>query len=333
MEASEERPLKSTEISKMNFYIIGGLGHIGSYLIRELPKRFSNSNFIIIDNLSTSGYSSLFNLNKKYKYEFIHSDIKDLNLENRIRKKDVVIHLAALTNTWESFKKPEIYKKTNYGNSKFLVDLCSKKKSNLIFMSSTSVYNTKKKIINEECSKNELKPDSPYSKIKLKEENLIKVMSKKSNFNYLILRLGTIAGISPGMKFHTVVNKFCWQAVQNLPLTVWKSFRNISRPYLDLKDLNSAIVFLIKKKFHNKTFNLVTENLTTIELINKIKKFLPNIKINSEQKTNLKPNSFNVSNKKISEFNFIFRGNINERIFDTISLLKNSNNIKIDKTI
>ena len=65
----------------MNFYIIGGLGHIGSYLIRNLPKFFPKSNFIIIDNLSTQKYSSLFNLNKKYKYKFIYSDIKDLNLQ------------------------------------------------------------------------------------------------------------------------------------------------------------------------------------------------------------------------------------------------------------
>ena len=311
----------------MNFYIIGGLGHIGSYLIRNLPKFFPKSNFIIIDNLSTQKYSSLFNLNKKYKYKFIYSDIKDLNLQKILKKEDIVIHLAALTNAWESFKIPKIYKKKNFGNTKFIVESCLKKKSNLIFMSSTSVYNTKNKFISEDCQKKELKPDSPYSKIKLEEENLIKINSKKFNLNYLILRLGTIAGTSPGMQFHTAVNKFCLQAVQGIPLSLWKNFRLISKPYLDLKDLNLALVFLIKNKINKETLNLVTNNMTTIELIKIIKKFLPKIKIISKNKNGLKPNSFIVNNEKISKLKFKFKGNIKNRISDTISLLRNSNNI------
>ena len=70
----------------MNFYIIGGLGHIGSFLIRNLPKYFLKSNFIIIDNLSTSRYSSLFNLNKKYKYKFVYSDVKKTNFKKILKK-------------------------------------------------------------------------------------------------------------------------------------------------------------------------------------------------------------------------------------------------------
>ena len=312
----------------MNFYIIGGLGHIGSFLIRNLPKYFLKSNFIIIDNLSTSRYSSLFNLDKKYKYKFMYSDVKKINLKKILKKEDVVINLAALTNAWESFRIPKIYKETNFSNTKFIVEACSKKKANLIFMSSTSVYNTKKKVVDENCSVDELKPDTPYSKIKLEEEKLIKFKSKKYNFNYLILRLGTIAGVSPGMRFHTAVNKFCWQAVYNLPLTIWKNFINVSKPYLDLKDLNLAMTFLIKNRKYNKTFNLVTNNLTTIELVNIIKKFLPSLKITFEKKIDLKPNSFLVNNKNINDMHFKFKGNIKKRIFDTISLLKNSNNVK-----
>ena len=58
-----------------------------------------------------------------------------------------------------------------------------------------------------------LHPQSPYARCKLKEENYIKKIfkSKQINDKFNILRFGTIFGYSPGMRFHTAVNKFCWQ--------------------------------------------------------------------------------------------------------------------------
>ena len=43
---------------------------------------------------------------------------------------------------------------------------------------------------------------------------------------FIILRFGTIYGVSSGMRFHTAVNKFCYQAAFNKPLTVWKTALN-----------------------------------------------------------------------------------------------------------
>ena len=39
---------------------------------------------------------------------------------------------------------------------------------------------------------------------------------------YLILRFGTIFGTSVGMRFHTAINKFCYEVVMKRPLTIWK---------------------------------------------------------------------------------------------------------------
>ena len=44
--------------------ITGGTGHIGSFLIRSLPLDFKKSKIIILDNMSTNRYCSLFNLPK-----------------------------------------------------------------------------------------------------------------------------------------------------------------------------------------------------------------------------------------------------------------------------
>ena len=44
-------------------------------------------------------------------------------------------------------------------------------KKKLIFPSSTSVYGTQSKIVDEECTIDDLKPQSPYAEVKLIEEN------------------------------------------------------------------------------------------------------------------------------------------------------------------
>ena len=51
----------------MKILITGGLGHIGSYLIKNLNKLKKVKEIYIIDNFYTNRYSSLFKLPKTKK--------------------------------------------------------------------------------------------------------------------------------------------------------------------------------------------------------------------------------------------------------------------------
>ena len=112
--------------------------------------------------------------------------------------------LASITNAEESFKIKELIFKNNYGIFKNIVNFCIKKKAKLIHLSSTSVYGQQSKLVDENF--NNLLPQSPYAEVKVLEESYLKKNSKK--LKYVTLRLGTITGISKGMRFHTAVNKF-----------------------------------------------------------------------------------------------------------------------------
>ncbi len=311
----------------MNFIITGALGHIGSKLIRDLPKSFPKSSFHIIDNFLTQRYSSLFNLPKNINYNFINGDINKIDISNIFKKNSIVIHLAAITNAQDSFKNSNLIEKNNLQSTKKISNLCLKYNAKLIMISTTSVYGTQSTLVNESCKKNDLRPQSPYAEYKLKEENFVKKLNKKNNLRCTILRFGTIYGTSQGMRFHTAVNKFCFQASNNQPITIWKTAYNQKRPYLEINDAIRSLVFVIKNNlFDGEIYNVLTGNHTVKDVVSKIKIYKKNISLRFVNNKIMNQLSYEVSNDKFKKKGFKFRGNMKKAIKTTLILLNNINN-------
>lgn len=305
----------------MRLFITGGLGHIGSGILENTNNLNYFKEIIVIDNLLSKKISLLFNLKTKIPIKFMDADVINLNLKKLLSKNDVVIHLAAITNAAESFKIKNKLFLNNYLSTKVVVEACKKKKARFIFASSTSVYGSNDKLMIED-DKNNLNPQSPYAECKIKEERYIFKTQKNSKFNFIILRLGTIFGVSRGMRFHTAVNKFCYQAANNKPLTVWRTAYNQERPYLDLNDAIKCIKFIIQKNlFKNQIYNVVTENLSIKELLKNIKKY-KKVKIKYVNSKIMNQLSYKASCEKIMEFGFKFSGNIDLQIKKTLDSLK-----------
>ena len=142
----------------------------------------------------------------------------------------------------------------------------------------------------------------------------------------VILRLGTIFGTSPGMRFHTAINKFCWQAVMGTPLTVWKTAYDQKRPYLDLIDaIRVMVFFLTNDKFDGRVYNVVTLNATVREVVDSIKTFIPDLKVDFVDSRIMNQLSYEVLSNRFKSKGFVFSGNMKRGIKETIDLLKNSN--------
>ena len=227
-----------------------------------------------------------------------------------------MIHLAAVTNAEASLEDPEKVFKNNLKGTELMLEVCSKKNIKLIFPSSTSVYGTSKEEVTED-NKSFVNPQSPYAECKVEEENLIK---KEMLEDSVILRLGTIFGVSPGMRFHTAVNKFCWQAVMQIPLTVWKTALNQYRPYLDLDDACRAFLFFLKKETKDASiYNVNTSNFTVSEIIQNIRVYIDNLEVELIDSKIMNQLSYNVLNKKVIDLGFKFEGNLDKGISETIN--------------
>lgn len=298
----------------MRLLITGGCGHIGSYLIRNIL----NKKITVVDNLLTQRYTSLFNLQNQIK--FSEMDIDELTVDD-LHGHDIVLHLAAITDAAGSFGNKKEMEDVNITKTKVLIDKCIEAGvKKFIFPSSTSVYGVAADEVYEDESKF-LNPQSPYAESKIEIENYL----KESNIDYVIFRFGTIFGFSEGMRFHTAVNKFCYQSSLNLPLTIWKENYNQVRPYLGLRDCYHSIMMAIDGKLPNGVYNVVSENKKLSDIVNIVRKHNPNLKINFVDTPLLNQYSYNVNYEKIHNLGFRRMDKLKQVIPTILNTLYNLN--------
>ena len=260
----------------MNLMITGACGHIGSYIVRNFLREKKVKKIVLIDSLKISKINSILDLKSK-KIIFKDIDISKKNSLKNMKNINCVIHCASLTNAENSFKIKKVMYKNNINCMKNIILFCIKNKSKLIHLSSTSVYGSQSKEVFE-YEKKFINPQSPYAKIKIIEEEMLKKNSK--NLKFITFRLGTISGVSPGMRFHTAVNKFCLNASLNKEINIYETAYNQFRPYLSLKDAYNAFNYFLKNnRINNNTYNLLSDNFTVKQIISVIKKFKNKIKI------------------------------------------------------
>jgi nucleoside-diphosphate-sugar epimerase len=241
--------------------ITGALGHIGSRLIREW-----NEPMVLVDDLSTQRYASLFDLQRDFTFHL--ADITTVDWQPLLKDVYAVIHLAAATDASESHRDREKYIRINYLGTKRLADACADAGVRLFFPSTTSVYGSSEVVVKEESG---LNPQCPYAESKLMAENYLK---SNKDLRFVICRFGTIYGWSIGMRFHTAVNVFTWQAINNLPLTVYQTALHQKRPYLYLGDAIKAIKHIFYHDlFDQQTYNVLTGNHTVNDIVSTLKQF------------------------------------------------------------
>jgi UDP-glucose 4-epimerase len=306
----------------MKILVTGALGHIGSRLIRELYFSFPGCKILMVDNLMTQRYCSLFNLPKEGNYQFFEGDITQMELMPLLVGVDVVVHLAAITDAAGSFGRAEQVEQNNFYSTKRLAEACADSEVRLITLSSTSVYGTQSDLVDEDCSEAELQPQSPYAVTKLKEEQLVQQLVKNRRLRASILRFGTIFGISPGMRFHTAVNKFCWQAAMGQPITVWSTAYDQKRPYLELGDACKAIEHIIRKElFDGRVYNVLTLNASVRQVVDTIREFAPAVKLQFVDNKIMNQMSYEVNDQRFCGTGFRSEGNLSLSIKEEISLL------------
>lgn len=317
----------------MNILITGGLGFAGSVITEHLlNKGFKVS---VIDKL-LFGNNHLKHYKKNKNFQFKKIDILDYaKVEEYFKNNhfDIVFHLAAIVGDPASKVNLDLTKRTNLDASIRLFNISKKYKvSKFIFFSTCSNYGLSKnsKLLKENDS---LKPLSPYAKTKVNFEKFL--LRNNSKIKKIILRISTLYGISPRMRFDLTINEFAKKIYYKEKFDVYHA--DTWRPYLNLKDLALIVEKLImsNKLTQNKNiFNtgFSEENYTKRNIINFVSGLLPKNKsfkyVNSDHfdKRDYKVNFSKIKRLKIKKTISIKKG-IKEIInFIKSSKKKNFNN-------
>lgn len=311
----------------MKLVVTGALGHIGSAFIRGAATRFPDAEIVMIDNLSTQRYPSLFDLPAACRYRFVEGDLRTVSLASLLESADAAIHLAAITDAAGSVDRAEEVEANNFLGTEAMAKACVAADCRLITLSSTSVYGTQKALVDEDCDAEDLAPQSPYARTKLQEERLVSAMAADEGLKAVALRFGTIFGPSTGMRFHTAVNKFCWQAVMGLPITVWRTAYDQKRPYLDLQDAVAALSLAVENDQlqDGSVYNVLTCNSTVREVVEAIRVLRPELTVEFVDNRIMNQLSYEVACEKFRGLGFKPSGDLASGVAATIKMLEAAN--------
>jgi len=299
--------------------ITGGAGYLGSELMRELPKdkRFAGTTIRVLDNMFRERYVSLWNLPKDAKYEMMEGDIRNKeDVKKAMQDVEIVYDLAGITNAPLSFEREELTKEVNYGGALVVLKEALNKGAELIYSSTASVYGPTEGVVDETF---ECKPVSPYGKYKLMAEQEILKSAKENGLRGTTLRLGTVYGWTIGMRFDTVIDRFCYLASIGMPLTIYDSAVNEKRPYAHVKDVMRGFLFAAgRKDMHGETFNLVGHNAGVGEVADAIKEVLPKTEVKITSTPSLNQLSYVLDDGKMKKLGFEHEYTLKEGVKDII---------------
>lgn len=255
--------------------VTGGLGYLGSQLIQDIVSVNSKITVRILDNLHSGVYRAIMNLPTAGKYEFIEGDILDPNATRRaLEGVSTVIHLAAIVRTPMSFDHTTWVEQVNHWGTSHLLEACLEAKvQRFVFTSTTAVYGPSNRSVNE--SEASL-PQGIYAQTKRKAEMTVTITGKRG-LQYTIFRLGVLYGLAPITRFTAFANRFAYLAGIGRPISIFGDGKQ-KRSLTHVRNASEAIclVFTHPNQTNGKTFNLVDENISVVQVANMIQSISPN---------------------------------------------------------
>lgn len=234
--------------------VIGGAGYLGSVLTERL---LSEGYLVRILDSFIYGKRSVEKYVSDNRVEIIEGDIRNIETVNiAIHDSDSVILLAAVVGDPASKARPEQTVETNFLATQVVASsakIAGVRK--FVYASTCSVYGVGKDILDEEAP---LNPVSLYAKTKISSEESIMGIAD-GNFKPVIMRMSTLYGYSPRMRFDLVVNTMTMTAFTEGKINVFGGSQ--WRPLLSLPDAAEAYIKVLQnEQSAGKIYNAGSED-------------------------------------------------------------------------
>lgn len=227
--------------------ITGANGFLGKNLVNHLSA--FNVNAVTLLDINPIAID----LQAELNVEMFVLDLATDSLALHIDKDDTVIHLAWRSNPSITGSDVDAEMELNWKASQNLINVCSRKKAKLIFISSGGTVYGKPSYtpIDETHPTN---PISAYGQVKLKVEQSIKEARAKNGLKYVILRPSNLYG--PGFNLEKglgVIGHWVEMIRTGKPIQMVGE-GNLTRDFIHIDDLCKGILNCLK--LENETLNL-----------------------------------------------------------------------------
>ncbi|HVH10520.1 MAG TPA: NAD-dependent epimerase/dehydratase family protein [Gemmatimonadales bacterium] len=232
------RSTPTAERSRPRVLVTGGAGYIGSHLVRLLLERGYHVRVLDRFDYGRAGLDGLSHPN----LEVIQGDIcNSRDVSRAVRTVDGVIALAAIVGDPACNLDPEETINLNYTATKILAETCNfYGVRRVVFASSCSVYGANGQALLTERSR--LNPVSLYARTRVLSENIL--FDRHGDVEPVVVRLATVFGLSPRMRFDLVVNTLTVRALADRRISIFGGAQ--WRPNVHCRDAARAFVLALE---------------------------------------------------------------------------------------
>ncbi len=260
--------------SGRSILLIGGAGYIGSAL---LPMLLEKGYQVRLMDMFIYGHEPIAKFLHHPRLEVVHADFRQVDkVVQSMVGMDTVIHVGAIVGDPACAIDEELTIEINVIATKMIAEVAKGQGiSKFVFASTCSVYGASEQILNENSV---LNPVSLYARSKIASERVL-VQMRNDDFQPVILRFGTIYGLSGRTRFDLVVNLLTAKATVEGKITVFGSDQ--WRPFVHVEDAASAILAAVDapaELLADVIFNVGSDeqNYTLGQVGEQIKTLVPN---------------------------------------------------------
>jgi nucleoside-diphosphate-sugar epimerase len=221
--------------------VTGGAGFVGSVVVRHLLER--SHRVRVLDSLMYGG-SSLLGLWNDPGADIVVGDLNDRGDRARaLEGMEGVVHLAAIVGDPACSRRPEEARRVNLeGTRELVAEARAAGVARFVFASTCSNYGVSSPdaLVDEDSP---LNPISLYAETKVAAERLV-LDAADDRFDPIVLRLSTVYGVSPRMRFDLLVNDFTREAFARRKIVIYG--QQFWRPHVHVFDVARAVAMAVE---------------------------------------------------------------------------------------
>jgi dTDP-glucose 4,6-dehydratase len=228
---------------KMRALVAGGAGFLGSHLCERLLTE--GFDVICVDTFITGRRENIAHLLGHPRFLFLLHDITEpLHIDKKL---DYVLHLASPASPKDYLRLPIETLRTGALGTYYLLELARMKRATFLLASSSEVYGDPEVHPQPESywgRVNPVGPRSVYDEAKRYSEALTMAYHRQYELDVRIARIFNTYGPRMRPDDGRVVSNFCWQALQQKPLTIYGEGSQ-TRSFCYVSDMVEGLYLLV----------------------------------------------------------------------------------------